>query len=153
MKNLGLIPLRNFAVLDEKHGLYRSAQPLYNSDYRFLKEKIGIDVIINLRSELRHDSKFDGFTVINFDIKDHELPTLEQCKKFQQMIKEWCIEGNLKILIHCKHGHGRTSMFSVLARLAMGWSLKRALKEEEEKFHYSFRHPKQKEFLIKNFNK
>lgn len=26
-KNLGLVPLRNFAVIDENKGLYRSAQP------------------------------------------------------------------------------------------------------------------------------
>lgn len=38
MRNLGLIPLRNFGIVDERLGLYRSAQPMYNYEYPWMRK-------------------------------------------------------------------------------------------------------------------
>lgn len=120
----------------------------------WLKEVVGIDHIINLRSESEHDEKMcqyiAGMTTSKIDVKDHQEPTLEQANNFIAYIKD-AIDKNKRVLFHCKHGHGRTSTFCILARLAMGWTLDKAIKEEEEKFHYHFKHPAQIEFLKKTF--
>jgi protein-tyrosine phosphatase len=154
-KNLGLVPLRNFAVVDENDGIYRSAQPMYGYEYNWLKEMLELDVIINLRSESRHDEKLAGLygiKVINIDVPDHHEPSVHQADHFIELIKKFTSHGK-KVLFHCEHGHGRTSTFCVLARIAQGWNLIDALKEEEQIFHYNFKHPAQKEFLKKYFSK
>lgn len=146
MKNLGLIPIRNFGVVHEGKGIYRSAQPLYSYEYAWLKRQ-GITLIVNLRSESDHDSKMSkryGIKVVNFRVHDHKEPTDQQANKFMELIR-----NNKNILFHCEHGHGRTSTFCVLARLALGWSLDRALDEEKKKFHYQFKHHIQETFLKK----
>lgn len=148
---LGLIPVRNFAVVDEKNGLFRSAQPLYQYEYEWLKKVAGIDVIVNLRSESGHDEYFapnHGMEVKRFMVKDHNEPTQEQANEFICFIQN-CIASGKKVLFHCEHGHGRTSTFCVLARLAQGWNLEDALKEETDVFHYSFKHMAQVDFLNK----
>lgn len=149
MKNLGLVPLKNFGIVDPVNGIYRSAQPEYFYEYDYIKEFLGVDTIINLRAESRHDNKFTGlgFEVINIDVKDHYPPTIKQARDFIKLVKS----KKGKILFHCEHGHGRTSTFCILARIAMGWGLKAAIAEEENKFHYRFRHAHQLEFLEKYF--
>lgn len=152
MKNIGLVPLRNFAVVDQELGVYRSAQPLYDYEYEWLKTTLGIKTIVNLRSESNHDDMFavkHGIGVIDFYIPDHKEPTKEQMEHFMDIIKKG---ERFPLLFHCAHGHGRTSTFCVLTRLAMGWTLNQALKEESEKFHYSFRHKIQIDFLTSNFS-
>jgi protein-tyrosine phosphatase len=145
--NLGLVPLRNFADLGE--GLFRSAQPMYGYEYRWLRNVAGVDMIINLRAESDHDLKMasdHGMEVYTIPVIDHHEPTKSQAKIFMQLVKA-AIQSGKKILFHCEHGHGRTSTFCVLARLAQGWTLDEALKEEEN-FHYEFKHHAQIEFLM-----
>lgn len=151
MKNLGLIPIRNFASLGAGYYLYRSAQPMYSYEYKWLKDKLDIGLVINLRSELRHDSMMapaHDIAVVNFDVPDHFCPTLKQAHEFIELIKN----RKEAILFHCEHGHGRTSTFCVLARLAQGWTLGMAIREESEKFGYEFKHPDQLKFLKDNFS-
>lgn len=156
MQNLGLIPLINFAAVDSDAGLYRSAQPEYAYQYQWLKDTIGIDVIINLRSESKHDDRLIHATnanieVINIDVIDHECPSLDEANYFVWLIKK-CIAEKRKVLFHCLHGHGRTSTFCVLARIAQGWNVMDAIDEEDKVFHYSFRHESQKQFLMFYFS-
>lgn len=147
-KNFGLVPIRNFAVVDKKRKIYRSAQPLYDYEFAWLKKVLNLGVIVNLRSEKNIDEKMapkHGIKVITLSVKDHNPPTTEQADEFMELIK------NTKgpILFHCEHGHGRTSTFCVLSRLAMGWTLEQALKEEKEIYHYEFKHHVQTKFLEK----
>lgn len=53
-------------------------------------------------------------------------------------------------LIHCAYGHGRTSVFSVLAKMAAGMSLDESIQDEKTRFHYQFRHPEQEQWLRDN---
>lgn len=140
----GLIPLRNFAVLEENK-LYRSAQPQYDYEYKWIAEK-GIGIIVNLRQEAKidqaHAPKY-GIEVIQIDIKDHHSPRREEAELFMNVVRN----TKQPLLFHCEHGRGRTSTFAVLARLAQGWKLEDALKEEKEKFGYEFAHADQINFL------
>lgn len=150
MENLGLIPIRNFAVVDADKGIYRSAQPMYRYEFQWLKDKLKVNKIYSLRSESNH-SKFIGekygIEVVNINVKDHHIPTLQQAHEFMEAIK-----NDRDVLFHCEHGHGRTSTFCVLARLATGWNLNDAIKEETEVYGYQFAHPEQLEFLQQHFS-
>lgn len=146
--NLGLIPLKNFAHIGDN--LYRSAQPEYSEEYEWLKKVLDLKWIVNLRAESMHDHIFSpgyGIQVIDFPVKDRHTPTREQADEFIKFVQK--TEGN--ILIHCEHGHGRTSTFSVLAQIAKGMALTEALEEERRRFHYAFRHSEQKDFLLTNY--
>lgn len=148
--SLGLVPIRNFAVVDETKGIYRSAQPQFAYEYTWLKKQLNLNKIINLRSELNHDQWFgpkNGIQVVTFAVPDHHIPTLEEANQFIELIKQ-----NTNILFHCEHGRGRTSLFCVLARLALGWTLEAALAEEKDEYGYEFQHPCQLEFLKENFS-
>lgn len=152
MKHLGLIPLRNFGVVDATLGIYRSAQPLYSYEYKWVQKMLGIKTIINLRSESQHDDNFApkfGIEVIDFLVPDHNPPTEQQINDFMEIIKG---QNKFPLLFHCEHGHGRTSTFCVATRIAMNWTLKDALKEEKKVFHYKFKHKIQIDFLNKMFN-
>lgn len=147
IKNLGLIPIRNFGIIAP--GIYRSAQPMYNYEFKWLILMLSLRHIVSLRAESRHSDMAAplGLKIHHIDIKDHGVPTLAQARSFIKLIQTY----REPLLIHCEHGHGRTSTFSVLAKIALGWTLKDALKDEERRFHYNFRHRHQLEFLTKNF--
>lgn len=49
MKNLGLVPLRNFAVIDQHKKIYRSAQPLQEEEYDWMHKVLGVKTIVNLK--------------------------------------------------------------------------------------------------------
>lgn len=147
MSNLTeLCPIRNMGMLSR--GLYRGAQPLYGYEYEWLKKHLRTRHLINLRKEAHIDDKHTALfaSVTNIDVPDHGIPTDEQVKKFVHIIK-----NKNDVFFHCEHGRGRTSLFSVIARLAMGWTLHKAMTEEKERFGYEFQHPAQEEYL-KNFN-
>jgi len=145
--NLGLIPLSNFAILDKKQGLYRSAQPIYGYQFAWLKEHLGIKTIINLREEANIDERHSvehGINVMTIAVRDHNPPTMEQAETFMNIIKE---PANYPLLFHCQHGHGRTSTFCVLARIARGWTMEEALEEELKTYQYHFKYQSQIQFL------
>jgi protein tyrosine/serine phosphatase len=146
MNKLGLVPLSNFAqVLPD---IYRCAQPIYKYQYDWLRDVLGIKMIVDLRKESDIDvNYFDS--VIRISVPDHEVPTMKQAQEFMQLVKK----NKQPMLIHCAHGHGRTSTFCVLARIAVGWSVERAISNERIKFHYQFNHPAQEKWLMDNFGK
>ncbi len=153
ISEFGLIPLHNFGVVSKKHNIYRCAQPLNSREYIWLKEMLNIRTIVNLRAESHHDDmwapKYD-IQVYDIPVKDHDVPTKEQADQFISFIRLGAmkeVKGQSPVLIHCEHGHGRTSTFCVLAKLALGSTLKKALDEESKKFHYAFNHYVQTQFL------
>lgn len=149
MQVLGLIPIRNFGVIDQEKQLYRSAQPLYAYEYRWLRDMLDIEHIINLRSEKEIDVKFaKGMRITTISVPDHHAPTIDQAEGFMKLVRNM----STPTLIHCAHGHGRTSTFSVLAKVALGMSLEQALEEEEKIFHYRFKHKHQKDFLLHHYS-
>lgn len=143
----GLIPLMNFGVLFSNMQLFRSAQPIHRYQYEWLARTLNAKSIINLRDEADIDTKMVGEAGIPFhftiQVKDHQPPTMDDAMQFYHLIQQ-CIKP---VLIHCEHGHGRTSTFSVITKMAYGMTLEDALKDERERFHYEFKHKAQEEFL------
>ena len=145
-RNLGLIPLINFGIIIKDKPIYRCAQPHAMYQYEWLKEVLGIKHIFNLRSEASIDSKFAkilDFNVTNILIPDHKAPSFKQAAKFMNTLKTI----DEPVLIHCEHGHGRTSTFSVLTKILNSFTMEEAIKDEEERFHYKFKHQIQYDFL------
>jgi len=145
-KRFGLVPLQNFAFIYDN--IYRCAQPIHEYQWKWLEGSLGVNTVINLRKENDVDHKFCeklGIKEFRFLVPDHEAPTEEQAKEFMEIVKR----ERKPILIHCEYGHGRTSTFSVLAKVAMGYGIEEALKDEKKRFHYSFAHRHQEEFLRK----
>lgn len=145
INQMGLVPLRNFAQVVP--GVYRSAQPMYSYEYNWLKQYPGIKTIVNLRDDSHRDDNFSlrRFNVITLDIPDHHCPNEEQQRTFNAILND---PSNYPILIHCEHGHGRTSTFSCLTKINKGMTPEQAVVDEASRFHYEFRHPKQKEFIL-----
>lgn len=146
-----LVPIRNFAEVDADKKLFRSAQPEFSYEFKFIKEKLGVDTIVNLRNDRNNrdqffSSKF-GLKSVSIPMQDDHSPTLEQARAFIELVK-----NGRGILFHCEHGHGRTSLFCVLARIAMGWKLQPAIDEETKVFGYEFHHQNQLDFLRENFS-
>lgn len=141
--SLGLIPIRNFGILQDR--LYRSAQPMYGYEYAWLKNMLGLKHIISLRSECFHDeylAPMHDIKVTSITVKDHFPPENDHIKQFLDVIKK-----NEPTLFHCEHGHGRTSTFSVIAKMRNGMSVEEAIQHEKDFFHYEFKHKAQEEFL------
>lgn len=150
MENVGLIPLWNFGEVAPK--LFRSAQPLYAFQYDWLHRILDVSKIYNLRAESRHDERTAGdeIEVVNVNVKDHFPPTFMDAVNFMTAVKHDREKG-IATLIHCEHGHGRTSTFSILAKMALGDSLEQAIEDEKERFHFEFRHHAQEQWLKDNF--
>lgn len=148
---LGLIPLKNFGVVSKRYHIFRCAQPMFSRDYIWCAEVLKLQTIINLRKESNRDDSYAaqyGITVYDIPVADHNPPTNEQADEFVTFIRNAAADKvEHPILIHCEHGHGRTSTFCVLAKLALGSTLKKALREESKKFHYAFSHFTQERFL------
>lgn len=147
MTNLGLVPLSNFGEVAPH--IYRSAQPEYAYQYGWLKNMIPNLVIVNLRAESDRDAQMWDGEEFQIAVEDHRPPTLAQATQFIDLLREHIKEGK-NILIHCEHGHGRTSTFSVLAKVAMGQSVVDAIEDELERFHYQFKHKGQGTWLLDN---
>lgn len=151
IKTLGLVPLHNFGVVSHKYEIYRCAQPMYSREYVWCAEVLKVATIVNLRKESNRDDTYAkqyGMEVYDVPVPDHSAPTKEQADEFVTFVRNTAASKPLKpILIHCEHGHGRTSTFCVLAKLALGSTLKKALREETKKFHYAFSHFIQERFL------
>ena len=146
IKDIGLIPLSNFGQVNSDHAIFRCAQPLFPYQYEWLKKVLGIDMVVNLRSEKDVDSRLGipaGLSTVTISVPDHHAPTEKQALDFIKFIRNQ--KGS--IVIHCEHGHGRTSTFSVLAKIALGMTLDEAIEDEHVRFHYEFRHKEQEEFL------
>lgn len=145
MTQFGLVPLVNFAQVDET--VFRSAQPHYDFQFDWLRKKVGIEVLVDLRKESDIDKRIGtehGFDVFELCVPDHHAPTLEQVQKFKDF---YDTHKDKKMLIHCAHGQGRTTTFCVLVRLFQGWELEEALREQCEVYGFKFKHKEQLEFL------
>lgn len=97
---------------------------------------------MNLRAE-RQEHVENGMSIT---VPDHHQPTLSQAMVFMDKVRSH--KGT--ILIHCLHGHGRTSTFSVLAKVALGMTVDEAIQDERDRFHYSFKYPAQEQWLRDN---
>lgn len=90
----------------------------------------GIDAIVNLCEEfcdLHELEENSGFEVFYLPITDERAPKMEEMEKGLEWIDEAMYLGK-KVLVHCKHGIGRTGTFVTAYLLRRGMGLKKAEK-------------------------
>jgi len=149
----GLVAVRNFAEVEPQR-IFRGAQPLEWWEFAWLANQLGVKTFVDLREESYYDRRMiadllakqrvpTDVNAIRVPVTDDKPPTIDQANQFADLVR------NLKepMFFHCSHGHGRTSTFNVIARLAQGWSLDQAIAEERDTYGYEFRIPSQVEFL------
>ena len=104
--------------------------PMSYADLDSIKEQ-GIDAIANLCGEFcdLHEIEEDsGFEVYYLPIPDESAPNMEDMEKALAWLDEAIYLGK-KILVHCRHGIGRTGTFVTSYLLRKGLGLKVAEKK------------------------
>jgi len=99
----------------------------------------GIDAIVNLCGEFcdLHDIERDsGFEVHYLPIPDDDAPDMERMEQALEWLDESLYLGK-KVLVHCRHGIGRTGTFVTAYMLRKGFSPKVA----EKKLKHTTAHP------------
>lgn len=109
--------------------LTRGGQP-EKRDYVALYDS-GIRLVVNLR--LRGETRAierhaPGLISVHIPVPNHMVPSHEQALKWLHLCQAH-LHG-LPIYVHCHAGHGRTSVFCSLVRIAQGWDAERAIAEE-----------------------
>ncbi|MBC8442114.1 MAG: dual specificity protein phosphatase family protein [Deltaproteobacteria bacterium] len=92
---------------------------------------LGIDAIVNLCAEFSdlHDLEASsGFEVYYLPIWDEDIPKMEDMEKALSWLDEAIYLGK-KVLVHCRHGIGRTGTFVSSYMIRKGLSLKAASKK------------------------
>ncbi len=91
----------------------------------------GIDAIVNLCAEfsdLHELEEASGFEVYYLPIWDEDIPSMEDMEDALSWLDEAVYLGK-KILVHCRHGIGRTGTFITSYMIRKGISLKAASKK------------------------
>jgi protein-tyrosine phosphatase len=104
--------------------------PMSYDDLKLIKSG-GIDAIVNLCAEfcdLHEIEKKHGFEVYYLPIADECAPNLADMEKALAWLDEKIRSGK-KVLIHCRHGIGRTGTFVTAFLLTKGMDLKAASKK------------------------
>ena len=104
--------------------------PMSYADLDSIKAK-GVDAIVNLCGEfcdLHEIEEKSGFEVIYLPIPDECAPDMEEMEKALVWLDEAIYLGK-KILVHCRHGIGRTGTFVTSYMLRKGLGLKVAEKK------------------------
>ncbi len=103
--------------------------PMSYDELASIKEQ-GIDAIVNLCGEFTDLHKIEeeaGFEVYYLPTPDEQVPALQDMEKALEWLDEAIYLGK-KVLVHCRHGHGRTGTFISAYLLRRGLSLKKAEK-------------------------
>ena len=103
--------------------------PMSHAELDAIREQ-GIDAIVNLCgefSDLHEIEEKAGFEVYYLPTPDECAPDMEAMEKALEWLDE-AIYLKKKILVHCRHGHGRTGTFVSAYLLRRGLGMKRAEK-------------------------
>jgi protein-tyrosine phosphatase len=103
--------------------------PMSYAELDDIKEQ-GIDAIVNLCeefSDLHELEEQAGFEVFYLPITDEHAPEIVEMEKALEWLDEATYLGK-KVLVHCKHGVGRTGTFVTAYLLRRGLGLRKAEK-------------------------
>ena len=113
----------------------------------------GISGIVNLCGEfcdLHEIQEESGFEVYYLPTCDNEAPSMEELEKALDWLDEAIYLGK-KVLVHCRHGIGRTGTFVTAYLLRKGFGLKLAKKKVEKTRATSSSFPQWR--LLKKYHK
>jgi protein tyrosine phosphatase (PTP) superfamily phosphohydrolase (DUF442 family) len=103
--------------------------PMSYSELDSLKDQ-GIDAIVNLCgefSDLHEIEEKAGFEVLFLPVEDENAPAIEAMEAGLAWLDEALYLGK-KVLVHCRHGIGRTGTFVSAYLLRRGFTMKQAAK-------------------------
>jgi protein tyrosine/serine phosphatase len=115
--------------------LARGADP-NPAGFRWLAQAAHIATVVNLRAEDNTEAALApslGFNVVQIPVVDNKAPSQEQGLQFVQLCAD---ESKRPLFVHCQSGHGRTSTFCCLVRLAQGWKLDDAIEEAVQRYGF-----------------
>lgn len=96
--------------------------------------------VVNLRAE----DNTESFLTKDLGLQCHYIPVSDNVAPSDAQAFEWlnlCADSAARpIFIHCQSGHGRTSTFCILLRLAQGRKLEDAIDEEVRHFGFKPEH-------------
>jgi len=104
--------------------------PMSYAEFDAIKAQ-GIDAIVNLCAEfsdLHELESSSGFEVYYLPIWDEDIPKIKDMEKALAWLDEAIYLGK-KVLVHCRHGIGRTGTFVTSYMIRRGLSLKSASKK------------------------
>jgi Fe-S-cluster containining protein len=104
--------------------------PMSYADLDDIRE-VGIDAIVNLCAEFSdlHELETDhGFEVCYLPVWDEEAPEMDKLEKALEWLDEAVYLGK-KVLVHCRHGIGRTGTFVISYMIRRGLEIKAASKK------------------------
>ena len=125
--------LQNFGWVCDWLG--RGADP-NPAGFSWLTQTARVKTIVNLRAEDNTEAILAGalgFTAVQIPVVDNTAPTQAQALQFLDLCES---EAARPIFVHCQSGHGRTSTFCALVRLAQGWKLDDAIEEAVQRYGY-----------------
>ncbi len=107
--------------------------PMSYAELDSIREQ-GIDAIVNLCGEycdLHEIEEGSGFEVYYLPIPDEGAPDMESMEKALEWLDEAIYLGK-KVLVHCRHGIGRTGTFVTAYLIRRGLGLKTASKKMKD---------------------
>lgn len=107
----------------------------------------GIRIIVNLRMRDETNKVQDaGFEGLHIPVRNDHAPTESQALRWLTICEQ--NYESKPIFVHCKGGEGRTSAFCALVRLAQGYNVDDAIREETQyDFQPDGKHHAQAQFL------
>jgi protein tyrosine/serine phosphatase len=124
--------LGNFGWIEAWLG--RGAEPT-PAGFHWLQQS-GFKTVVNLRAEDDTEAYLEvarQMTHVLIPVADNHAPSDAQMLTWLQLCAD---PVNRPVFVHCESGHGRTSTFCILVRLAQGVRLRHAIDEQVK--HYGF---------------
>ena len=121
--------------------LARGAQPT-PAGFRWLHEH-GFRTAVNLREEDDTETYLDmplAIRHVRIPVRDNGAPSDEQMQSWLTLCGQ---TSSRPIFVHCQSGHGRTSTFCILLRLAQGVRLSDAIEEQVKYYGFNPKHDKE----------